>query len=160
VLEITNIQSARKDFIMEFLRKNILVILALIAAIVVGGLFFTRDWGSDQVTTQESSSTPSAQERIFVASLEIDTGEGVQTFDLEEGVGSSALEVTKKAVGDQIETSGEGANAFVTSLLGRQADTDKKEFWKLVINGEDAQVGAGSYLVKEGDSIRWEIDTF
>ncbi len=29
-----------------------------------------------------------------------------------------------------------------------------------MINGEDAQVGAGSYKLESGDTITWEIDTF
>jgi hypothetical protein len=55
---------------------------------------------------------------------------------------------------------GEGANAFVTAIGGRAADQSKKEFWAFYVNGEQAQVGAGSYTMKDGDEITWKLETF
>jgi hypothetical protein len=57
-------------------------------------------------------------------------------------------------------TKGEGTNAFVTSINGRIADDAKKEFWAFYVNGVQAQVGAGSYVTKTGDQIRWHIETY
>jgi hypothetical protein len=55
---------------------------------------------------------------------------------------------------------GEGANAFVTTIGGRAADDAKHEFWAFYVNGEQAQVGAGSYVMKDGDVITWKLETY
>lgn len=58
------------------------------------------------------------------------------------------------------EASGEGENAFVTSINGRDADSSKNEYWALYHNGEFAQVGAGSLVTEDGDTITWQIELF
>jgi hypothetical protein len=55
---------------------------------------------------------------------------------------------------------GKGKDAFITSINGRAADTTKREFWELFVNGLSSNVGAGTYIVKEGDQIEWHINKF
>ncbi len=81
------------------------------------------------------------------------------TIDTSKFVGKTALEATKEKV-NEIKTEGTGVNAYVTSLNGRAADTKNNEFWELTINGKASEVGAGSYIIKEGDKIIWQIKTF
>ena len=57
-------------------------------------------------------------------------------------------------------TSGEGENAFVTSIAGRAADAAANEFWGFYVNGEMAPVGAGSFVTEDGDVITWKLETF
>jgi hypothetical protein len=58
------------------------------------------------------------------------------------------------------EVTGEGENAFVTAIGGRAADDSKKEFWSLSVDGEPAQVGAGTLETEDGQEITWTIETY
>ncbi len=72
--------------------------------------------------------------------------------------GQTALELLVVKAAAQIK--GTGANAYVTAINGRIADESKKEYWALYINDKLADVGAGSYVTKSGDQIRWHIETY
>lgn len=77
-----------------------------------------------------------------------------------EGVaGKTALELLVDADPTAI-VQGEGENAFVTGIEGREAQESAKEFWALYVNGEMAQVGAGSLVTETGDEITWKLETF
>lgn len=73
-------------------------------------------------------------------------------------VGSTALQLLKST--HTVLTKGEKENAFVTSIDGKNASADEKEFWAFYVNGEQAQVGAGSYFMKNNDTIEWKIETY
>lgn len=45
---------------------------------------------------------------------------------------------------------------LVDSIEGHEGGTDGK-YWSFYINGEMAQVGADSYVQKEGDIIEWKF---
>lgn len=142
---------------MQKIQKNLVVIA--IAVLVALGLGFALLNQKQTETKTTSSTTTNSEQKEFVAALTIDTGTEKQTFDLtSEVIGKTVLEVTEQNA--QIVKTGEGKNAFITSINGRVADSAKKEFWKLIINGKDAEMGAGSLTVADGDSITWEIDTF
>jgi hypothetical protein len=138
---------------MKAIQRNIIIVV-IAALVLFGGAYFLN-----QNKSEAPSTTSTQQERETVASLTIDTGTEKTTADLtEEAIGKTILEVTEEHA--QIKKTGEGENAFVTEINGRAADSAKKEFWKLVVNGKDAEKGAGSLTVSQGDSITWEIDTF
>lgn len=76
-----------------------------------------------------------------------------------EGVaGKTALELLL-AADPTAEVSGEGEMAFITSIGGVTANPDD-EFWALYVNGEMAQVGAGSLVTETGDEITWKLEKF
>jgi hypothetical protein len=80
-------------------------------------------------------------------------------FDtIETQQGKTALDLLQKS--HKTVTSGEGSNAFVTKIDDRKADTTKKEFWAFYVNGKQAQVGAGSYILQSNDKIEWKIETY
>lgn len=81
------------------------------------------------------------------------------TFGYEGRTGATALELLLEA-DPSAEVTGEGENAFVTAINGRAADDSKNEFWSLSVDGELAQVGAGSLETEDGQEITWTIDTF
>jgi len=72
--------------------------------------------------------------------------------------GKTALELLQKTVPHK--TKGEGKNAFVVMIDNYEADNNKKEYWSFYINGQYAQVGAGSYILKDNDKIEWKIDNY
>ena len=85
-------------------------------------------------------------------------GEPTVYTDVSVEEGTMALALTQEVA--QVEASGEGEMAFVTSLNGRSASNESREFWAFYVNGEAAQVGAGSYTVQNGDNIEWRIETY
>jgi hypothetical protein len=143
---------------MKFVQKNLLLSLAAFVILLGGGAYL---WSQNNSTsTQPTSTTTSSEEKKTLITVKINDGVEEKSYSLTEGVGQSALEVTQSATDGQVETNGEGANAYVTSISGRAASSDNKEYWELLVNGQSSQVGAGSYTVKEGDSIEWKISTY
>jgi hypothetical protein len=92
------------------------------------------------------------------ASLKINDGANTQSFDISGFVGKTALEATQANV--KVTATGMGTNTFVTGLGKRIADTKKHEFWELDANGTETQVGAASYIIKNGDKIEWKMNTY
>ena len=72
--------------------------------------------------------------------------------------GETALDLLKSTT--QLKTQGTGTNAYVTSINGREAKNSNKEYWALYINGKLADVGAGSYTLKNNDKIEWKIEKY
>ena len=98
-----------------------------------------------------------ASQEIF-ASLKINDIANLATFDISNFVGKTALEATESKA--NVITNGTGVNAFVTSIDGRIADAKKREFWEFLVNGSQAQVGAGSYIIQNHDEIQWKITNY
>jgi hypothetical protein len=73
-------------------------------------------------------------------------------------VGKTALDLIKEKT--KVVIKGEGVNAYVIEINGRLAEDSKKEFWAFYVNGKQAEVGVGSYKLKEGDRIEWKIETY
>lgn len=72
--------------------------------------------------------------------------------------GATALDLTRSVA--QVKTKREGEMAFVISINDRMADEKEKEYWSFLVNGEIAEVGAGSYTVQNRDTITWKIQTY
>lgn len=83
---------------------------------------------------------------------------GEKKFDVSQYIGGTALVATETKV--KIEKTGEKENAFITSIEGKAADPKKREFWEFLVNGKQTKVGAGSYIVQNGDQIEWKISNW
>ncbi len=75
-----------------------------------------------------------------------------------EEKGTTALQLLQNT--ETVEMKGEGENAFVTEIDGVVAQDTKKQYWAFYINGKPSEVGAGSYILKEGDEIEWKLATY
>lgn len=134
------------------------IVYTVIAVLAVIGLVYAG-------TTVLQQNQQAAQQNIVASPTPTAVTQGSQSTSTAKGVtyqgqdGKTALAVLQEKYPDT-KVSGEGANAFVTAINGYAASDAKHEFWKLIINGEDAQVGAGSYVTKSSDTIKWEIDTY
>ena len=107
------------------------------------------DGAADEAPTTQSSEAPAGGLTVNADGTEV-SYEGV--------AGETALELLQQ-LDPTAMTSGEGAGAFVTAIGGHEADASK-EFWAFYVNGEAAQVGAGSYEMQDGDEITWKLETF
>lgn len=137
--------------------KKLAVALILIIAVLGGGYFAVTNL-LPRNDTKESSTQQDVKTLKATVVLNFGEEEKSSTYSLNLEEGKTALDATKKVT--DVVTSGEGEMAFVTSINDREADASKNEFWELVINGEPAQVGAGSYEIKDGDKIEWRVSTF
>ena len=105
---------------------------------------------SQQSDAASSSASPSE---------EASPSDGAAKLSYAGRTGSTALELLLEA-DPSAEVTGEGENAFVTAIGGRAADDSKKEFWSLSVDGEPAQVGAGTLETEDGQEITWTLETY
>jgi hypothetical protein len=92
------------------------------------------------------------------ANLKVDINGNSASYNISNFVGKTALEATEAKT--TVITNGTGTNAFVTSINGRIANTQKREFWEFDVNGKEAEVGAGSYILNNHDEIEWKITNY
>ena len=97
------------------------------------------------------------QNTITVKQIIID-GERKKEFKIKIAPKSTTLKLLY--ITCNIVTKGQKENAFITAINGRMADPNKREFWAFYVNGVQAQVGAGTYVVKNNDTIEWKIETY
>jgi len=83
--------------------------------------------------------------------------ERIATLSYQGQEGKTALELLESTA--QTVKSGEGENAYITSINGVAADSTK-EYWAFSINGEASMVGVGSYITKSSDVIKWDLTAF
>lgn len=72
-------------------------------------------------------------------------------------VGESAFDLLKSTHQVQAKDYGPGMGEFVQSIDGVTPGSGK--FWKFYVNGQSSNVGASSYVLRDGDKIEWKIDT-
>lgn len=134
-------EKTKKSFYKFFIL--VLVILAIFA-----GYFFYQ--------TKLLSTKKSIAQQTLTVYLKIF---GQKDFIKQEIIsGKTALDLTKEKA--NIKTKGEGINAYVTEINGQEALNSKKEYWAFFVNGKMAEVGAGSYQLKEGDKIEWKLANY
>jgi len=82
--------------------------------------------------------------------------ENVSEFSYDGQDGRTALELLLEHDPDA-QVQGEGENAYVTAIRGREADPST-EFWSLYVDDEMAQVGAGALETEDGQTITWKLE--
>jgi len=130
------------------------LILGLIAIGAILGLL--RYQGNSQSTSRKvtpEKSITTEKEIVVIQTLHKESPDEVTVNQ-----GETALDLLQQTA--DITLKGEGENAFVTSINGIVADDTKKEFWAFYVNSEQAEVGAGSYLLQSGDKIAWKLETY
>lgn len=130
--------------------KSLLIPFLILLAIGVGTVYLAGKSAKKELS-------PTNVQKLSV-SLTINSGTDTKSFDISGYIGKTALDAT--GANAKVETSGTGTNAFVTAIDNRAADSKKHEFWELLVNGKAAEVGAGSYIIQNGDQIQWHINTY
>ncbi len=134
------------------MKKYTKIALLLVIVSLLGFGFWNLRLRSQKTTVQNE------KVQQITASLKISDGTNEHSFDISDFVGKTALEATQANI--EVVATGTGTNAFVTSIGGRTAGTKEREFWELIANGAQTQVGAGSYIIQNGDKIEWKISTY
>jgi hypothetical protein len=134
------------------MKKYFKIILPLAVILIIGFTYWqSKITNSIPINTGETS----AQKPSAV--LVID-GKNSGVFDISNSVGKTALEATESKV--TVNTKGSGTDAYVISINGYEAGAEKHEFWEFNVNGNQAPVGAGSYIVQNNDEIQWKISNY
>jgi hypothetical protein len=71
--------------------------------------------------------------------------------------GKNALELLKAKFTDTT-TKTSNLGEYVTGINGVTASD--KQYWKFLVNGKEAAVGADKYVTKSTDVISWELTSF
>ncbi|WP_344103381.1 DUF4430 domain-containing protein [Myceligenerans crystallogenes] len=82
-----------------------------------------------------------------------------EDFTYEGAQGETALDLLLEE-DSTAEVSGKGKDAYVTGICGYTASEKEQEFWALYVDGEMAQVGAGSLETEDGQEITWKLETY
>ncbi|MFI2487052.1 DUF4430 domain-containing protein [Promicromonospora kroppenstedtii] len=137
-------------------RRSLTAVASAATALLVAGLL-----GACGGTTAEPETMVSAtlSQQSDAETAGPSSSAEADTLSYPGRTGATALELLLEA-DPSAEVTGEGENAFVTAINGRAADDSKNEFWSLSVDGEPAQVGAGSLETEDGQEITWTIDTF
>lgn len=123
----------------------------LIISVFILGLF---GWGY-----MKSVGSPAPSVRVVVEKIPVEIKiDGEEPISGQVVKDSTALDYLKANY--EVQTLGEGVNAYVVEINGRRASDTKKEFWSFYVNGKMADVGAGSYILKPDDRIEWKIENY
>lgn len=140
-----------------------LAALGLVAGIGAAATACSAPATTDGTTTSSSSSASASASATAGAA----DGDVVLTYDDEDQLlsmsypgedGRTALELLLEH-DPSATVEGEGEMAFVTGIGGRAADPTS-EFWSLDVDGQFAEVGAGSLETKDGETITWTLTAF
>ncbi len=133
-------------------------------SVIIALIFITVFLGSCTLSIPQSKNAAITNEAVFVKKISV--YQRVTTdetnppeylkYDLDDQ--KTALDLLRKHPG--VTMKGEGINAYVVGINGIMASEKNKEFWAMNVNSKMAEVGAGSYLLKDGDKIEWKIQKY
>jgi hypothetical protein len=139
-------------------QNKILSIVLIVVLLIIAG-FALRLFSKPQQNTIQKITPSVTVSRVTVyQSIQTDpkTASKFDKIDVEKG--TTELAVLKRT--SLVETKGEGQNAFVISINGRKVDDAKHEFWAFYVNGKQAEIGAGSYILQNNDKVLWKIENY
>lgn len=137
--------------------RAVVGLTAVLTATLTAGLLGACGVTQDRTLTDVEVTSSAAAEPTARATAEA-TAE-VAEWSYEGEAGRTALELLLASDPSAV-VSGEGENAYVTSIGGRAADDARKEFWALYVDGEQASVGAGSLVTEDGQEVTWKLETY
>jgi hypothetical protein len=134
-------------------------ILAALPAAALAATLMAGCSAADGASAGPESSAETTQSAEATASPEASESAEAEVPELTYPgeAGRTALELLLEA-DPSATVEGEGENAFVTGIGGVQAG--ESEFWALYVDGEPAQVGAGSLVTEDGQEITWKLEAF
>jgi hypothetical protein len=137
--------------------KRILILLLIIVVGGTGGALLYHFRSGQALPAVRGQQTEAVTEKIY---LTVEDGTQKNGYEVNYRGGMTALEATKLAVAENMTTKGEGTMAYVTGIAGRNASESKHEFWEFLVNGKQAEVGAGTYIVQKKDIIVWRVSNY
>lgn len=132
------------------------VIGVLIVAVILGFLFSdTQDFMSG-MESQEDTEQLEPREDLAIISIFGEDGE-IEGSPVEINVDHETDVLAYMVENFSVEGDEEG---FITSIDGVEQDDSEGLYWLYYINEEMPSVGAGDYIVEDGDLIEWKLESF
>lgn len=132
------------------------VIGVLIVAVILGFLFSdTQDFMSG-MESQEDTEQLEPREDLAIISVFGEDGE-IEGSPVEINVDHETDVLAYMVESFSVEGTEEG---FITSIDGVEQDESEGLYWLYYINEEMPSVGAGDYIVEDGDLIEWKLESF
>lgn len=83
--------------------------------------------------------------------IEVNVNEGATAYDL---LVAAQKEGSITFAGREFS----GVGFFVESINGLKQDGNKRMYWIYSVNGKKANVGASSYVLRDGDRVTWSYE--
>lgn len=136
--------------------KRILLVIGVIALIGLGVTIV-----QDQSATNSNSNTADLQNEQsgFIITTEIDTGTESKSYEARIQEETKALALLKEIAQTNnltLDIKSYDFGDLVEGINGVKGDTATGFYWSFYVNDEMATVGAGEYVIKEGDRIAWK----
>lgn len=132
------------------------VIGVLIVAVILGFLFSdTQDFMSG-MESQEDTEQLEPREDLAIISVFGEDGE-IEGSPVEINVDHETDVLAYMVENFSVEGTEEG---FITSIDGVEQDESEGLYWLYYINEEMPSIGAGDYIVEDGDLIEWKLESF
>lgn len=98
-------------------------------------------------------------QNLLLADLIIKTTDQRYTLNFNQGENlfNALLALDQREDNFEMQYKESNFGAYITSINGNEPDSSKA-YWKIVINGADAMVGAKDYLLQANDQIQFEIE--
>ncbi|MGP4076977.1 DUF4430 domain-containing protein [Halobacillus sp. K22] len=106
---------------------------------------------------EQANAVQEEEKQEVSVQIEISKNNGEETLadkELSVEEGATLLNVME----DNFEV--EQSDGFINSIEGISGDQEKKMAWMYTINGEEAQVGANEYELKQGDEIVFDYHSW
>ncbi len=132
--------------------KIFMATIAVGFGVAFGWLLFQQVDGSSSQPIGDEETTQQAEDTTAIES----ENEG-RTFVYGGEVGESAFDTLSKIT--KVESESSEFGEYVTAINGVKADSNS-EFWAFYVNGEQAAVGADTYIAEEGDEFTWILESF
>lgn len=137
--------------------------LPLIALLVIAGLGYGYVTKSlPFINTEEDVVEEQVEESHLAATLVVNSPEAeVKEYELDVHDGESAFDVLKElqrtSEDFSFAFSESDFGAYITGVNGYSPDAST-HFWKVVVNGEDSQVGVSDLMLEEGDTLEFVVE--
>ena len=103
------------------------------------------------------SQTPAGNDSAQTINVtQIVAGGEIQQLHIINSDHKSALDLLRGSYQLQTKNFGAGLGEFVEEINGVKPAQD--EFWAFYVNSQSSNVGASSYLPKDGDSLEWRLE--
>ncbi|OGL25046.1 hypothetical protein A3A68_01090 [Candidatus Saccharibacteria bacterium RIFCSPLOWO2_01_FULL_48_13] len=118
-------------------KSNLIAVVVIALAVAGIGLGLWSNNGSSPNSNQPTSVEQSADMQI--------------SYQGEDG--KTVLDLLKENA--KVETKSSSLGEYVVSINGDDGDGTK--YWLFYVNGKEANVGAGAYATKSGDTVVWKL---
>lgn len=128
-------------------KTKLILALVIVAILALGALAVYINFNEN---TAQNTKTQITQDQPAAVS---ETGRTEITYRATPGI--TSLEQLRQEARDVVVTESEYGE-LVDSIEGHKGGTDGK-YWSFYVNDQMAEVGAGSYIQKEGDTVTWKF---